>query len=446
MATNVLLPQWGMNMEEGLLVRWLVKEGDTVQAGQPLVDVETAKINSALEAPASGVVAHILVPEGTTVKVGTLVAVIAEPGELVPRPTAQAAPAAGARPAAPAAGPAQARERVQAVQVTPVARKLAREHNIDLAAVQGTGPGGRIMEDDVRRAIEAQRQPAARAPVQVVPAARLLAKQRGIDLATVQGTGPNGRILVADVERAIARAAAPSPRGPEGEVVPLRGLRRTIAERMLRSTQTMAQVTLTTEADVTDMVRLREALVSHWRAQRIRPLDMDLIVAATASALREHPRLNSWLTDEGLRLVKEINIGTATAVPDGLMVPVIKRADEKDLLSIAREVRELARKARDGRLTVDDVTGATFTITSLASQEIDAFTPLVDPPQVAILGVGRVVEKPAVYQGEIAIRSLMALSLTFDHRALDGVPAGEFLRAVKRKLESPAWLAPGLPA
>ncbi len=324
-----------------------------------------------------------------------------------------------------------------------MARKLAREHNLDLATLQGTGPGGRIVEDDVRRAIQAQRQ-AARTPVQVVPAARLLARQHNIDLATVQGTGPNGRVLVADVERAIAQAATPSPRRPAGEVVPLSGLRRTIAERMLRSAQTMAQVTLTTEADVTDMVRLREALVSHWRAQRIRPLDLDLIVAATAAALREHPRLNAWLTEEGLRLLKEVNIGAATAVPDGLMVPVIKRADEKDLLSIAREIRELARRARDGKLTVDDVTGATFTITSLASQEIDAFTPLVDPPQVAILGVGRVVEKPAVYQGEVAIRSMMALSLTFDHRALDGVPAGEFLRAVKRKLESPAWMAPSV--
>ena len=434
MATNVLLPQWGMNMEDGLLVSWLVNEGDTVEAGQPLVEVETAKIDSELEAPVSGVVAHIMAPEGATVDVGTIVAVIAEPGEDAPRPTTTSPKrtpstkrrAAGATTATPGT----------TAQVTPVARRLARQSDIDLGRVQGTGPNGRITEEDVRKAIEARQDGVAGPAVQVVPRARMLAKEHCIDLGQVRGSGPNGRVLVADVEAAVA---AQTP-GPVGEVIPLKGLRRTIAERMMQSVQSMAQVTLTTEADVTEAVRLREALVSQWRAHRVRPLDLDLIVKATAAALKEHPRLNATLVNDEIRLLQEVNVGVAMAVPDGLMVPVVKLASEKDLLSIATEMRGLVDRSRKGELAVDDVMGAGFTITSLASYDIDAFTPIIDPPQVAILGVGRIVEKPAAHQGEVALRSMMYLSLAFDHRALDGVPAGEFLRTLKTKLEDPTWM------
>ncbi|MCI0441451.1 MAG: E3 binding domain-containing protein, partial [Chloroflexi bacterium] len=217
MATNVLLPQWGMNMEEGLLVKWLVKEGDAVEAGQPLVEVETAKINSELEAPVSGVVAHIMAGEGETVKVGELVVVIAAPGEQVARPASsvfQRQRAAATTEAGRAARPQQAGR----VQVTPIARRLARDNDINLDEVVGTGPNGRITEMDVIAAIGA-RKPARQAPrVEVVPRARLLAKEQGIDLVQVQGTGPNGRILVADVEKAVSAKSA----APAGEVIRLR--------------------------------------------------------------------------------------------------------------------------------------------------------------------------------------------------------------------------------
>ena len=440
MATNVLLPQWGMNMEDGLLVKWLVAEGDAVEAGQPLVEIETAKIESELESPVAGVVAHLMAAEGTTVDVGGLVAVIGEPGEAVPRPSTgqpkRVAPLiTPARiDAPPSSIPSLSGGRLTA-QVTPVARKLAGDNDIDLAEVQGKGPNGRITEADVRQAMESQ-EAAPQAPVQVVPRARQLAKQHDIDLGEVQGTGPNGRIIVADVETAVA-ARAPQP---AGKVVPLRGMRKTIAARMMQSLQSMAQVTLTTEADVTGTVRLRGELLSQWRAHRIRPLDLDLIVKATAESLKEHPRLNATLEGDELRLLDEINVGVAMAVPDGLVVPVVRGAHEKDLLSIAKEIRAMADKSRKGDLSVDDMMGAGFTITSLASYDIDAFTPIIDPPQVAILGVGRIVEKPAVHDGEIAVRSMSALSLTFDHRALDGVPAGEFLQTLKGKLEKPDWM------
>ena len=199
--------------------------------------------------------------------------------------------------------------------------------------------------------------------------------------------------------------------------------------------------TLTTEADVTESVRLMSELVSHWRPSRIRPLAQDLVVKATAASLADHPRLNANLVGDEIRLLEEINVGVAMAVPEGLMVPVVSKADKRDLLTLAKEMRELAKKAREGRLSLDDVTGASFTVTSLAALEIDAFTPIIDPPQVAILGVGRIVEKPAVHDGQVAVRSMMHLSLAFDHRALDGAPAGELLRAIKGRLEDPAWMS-----
>ena len=437
MATNVLLPQWGMNMEDGTLTKWLVSEGDEIAQGQPLVEVETAKINSELESPASGIVAHIIAAEGSLAKVGEIIAVIGAPGENPPRPEPGAAsPRTSARrrsrrPGAKAGAGA-------APQVTPVARRLARDNDISLENVTGTGPRGRITEQDVRDAIDAGQRP----QVQVVPRARMLARQEGIDLDDVSGSGPSGRILVTDVERAIAdRDATAAREDAVSEVVPLTGLRKTIADRMSMSVSTMAQVTLTTEVDVTELLNLRESLVAAWRPHRLRPLDLDIIIAAVADALKAHPRINAHLVDGEVRLLKDVNIGVAVAVPDGLVVPVLRGADSMDLLGVAQGMRTLADKTRKGQLGLDDVTGAGFTVTALSNYEIDAFTPIIDPPQVAILGLGRIQQKPVVRQGEIVARSMMHLSVTFDHRALDGVPVAEFMRTLGAKLESPESLA-----
>ena len=437
MATNVLLPQWGMNMEDGTLTKWLVSEGDEIAQGQPLVEVETAKINSELESPASGVVAHIIAAEGSLAKVGEIIAVIGAPGENPPRPEpGDAAPRTATRRRvrrpSPRAGAGSA------PQVTPVARRLARDSGISLDDVTGTGPRGRITEQDVRDAIDAGKRP----KVQVVPRARMLARQEGIDLDDLSGSGPAGRILVADVERAIAERDSTAARADAvSEVVPLSGLRKTIADRMSMSVSTMAQVTLTTEVDVTELLNLREALVSVWRPHRLRPLDLDIIIAAVADALKAHPRLNSHLVDGEVLLLRDVNIGVAVAVPDGLVVPVLRGADSLDMLGVARGMRTLADKTRKGQLALDDVTGAGFTVTSLSNYDIDAFTPIIDPPQVAILGLGRIQQKPVVFQGEVAVRSMMHLSVTFDHRALDGVPVAEFMRTLSAKLESPESLA-----
>ena len=433
MAREIVLPQWGMGMEEGTIVKWLKREGDKVEEGDPLAEIETSKISSEIEAPASGVLAHIMASEGETVRIGAVMAILAEPGEKVERP-AVAEPEREAKPE-PASGTKVATVRSQPrVQVTPTARRLARQQDVDLGQVEGTGPGGRINEADVRKVLE---EPGSRPQVQVVPAARRLATEQGIDLSQVPGTGPGGRILVEDVDRAVTAKAAPAGRGAA-----LSGIRKVIAERMFESVQTMAQVTLTTEADFTEAVLLMKELVSQWRSRRLRPLAQDLVIMATARALKEHPKVNALLIDDEVRVLDEVNIGVALTIPDGLLVPVIKKAGEKSLDQIAQEVRELAGKTRDSRLLPEDMADAGFTITNLGAYGIDAFTPIINPPQVAILGVGRIVEKPAVHQGEIAIRSMMALSLTFDHRALDGVPAAECLRAAKRLLEDPRWMTP----
>ena len=206
---------------------------------------------------------------------------------------------------------------------------------------------------------------------------------------------------------------------------------------MTMSVSTMAQVTLTTEADVTELMKLRESLVSEWRPHRLRPLDLDIIIAAVAKTLKEHPRLNAHLVDGEVLMLKDVDLGLAIAVPEGLVVAVLRGSDSLNLLGTAQAMRELADKTRKGNLGVDDVTGAGFTVTALSNYDIDVFTPIIDPPQVAILGLGRAIEKPVVVDSEIVVRSMMHLSVTFDHRALDGVPVAEFIRTLKAKLESP---------
>jgi pyruvate dehydrogenase E2 component (dihydrolipoamide acetyltransferase) len=438
MAAEIVLPQWGMEMQDGTIVRWLKQEGDVIQEGEPIVEVETAKIQTELESIASGVLAHILVPEGATVPIRAILAIVAAPGEEVARPGGSPAPASS-QPQAATVAAARSRSSVGAdgrpgVQVVPVARRLAQEHGVDLASVQGTGPRGRIMISDVERAILS---PPTAAPsagrVQVVPAARRLAQENGVDLDLVQGSGPGGRILIEDVERAI-NLPAKSP----DQVVPLEGIRRTIATRMLLSLQTMAQVTLTTEANVSQAMTLRAGLSRQWEGQSLSPLH--LVIKATARALKAHPRMNGHQEDEQVRLLDQINIGIAVSLPEGLITPVIPEADGKGLAQIASEARDLATRTREGKARPEDVLGGTFTVTNLGVYDIDGFTPIINPPQVGILGVGRVVEKPIIENGQVAKGDMMFLSLTFDHRVVDGAPAAEFLQSVKQYLEDPWWM------
>jgi pyruvate dehydrogenase E2 component (dihydrolipoamide acetyltransferase) len=446
MAAEIVLPQWGMEMQDGVIIKWLKKEGDPVQEGEPIVEIETAKLQTELESTASGVLARIVAQEGEIVPIRGLLAVIAAPGEEVSAP-ASAAPATAPRPSTPApVGPTPAAARRTpdgaGVQVVPAARRLAQEHNIDLTQVTGSGPRGRILIADVEKAVQdaaAPPQPAVDgARVQVVPAARRLAQENGIDLAQVPGSGPGGRILVADVEQAIQGASAAAPQSGAGQTILLEGMRRTIATRMLQSVQTMAQVTVTTEADVTEAMVLRQGLSRHQDQGSISPLH--LVIKAAARALKDHPRLNALQMEDRAEIADRINIGVAVALDEGLITPVIRDADTKALRELAEEGRELAAKTREGRARLEEVTGGTFTITNLGAFGIDAFTPIINPPQVAILGVGRVMEKPVIRDGQVAKGSLMYLSLTFDHRIVDGAPAAEFLQSVAKYLADPWWM------
>ena len=474
MATEIVLPQWGMEMQDGTIVKWLKQEGDPGEEGEPIVEVETAKIQTELESTASGILVHIMVAEGTLVPVRGLLAIVADPGEDVPRP-ATATPGssllqgatsgvssppvqvgAAPSPASPVASPpAQDGDRVP---VVPAARRLAQEHGVDIGQVHGTGPRGRILIADVERAVETAQSPASLAApspapptpgdspqqkvqVQVVPAARNLARERGIDLIQVRGTGPMGRILTADVEQAVQSpvlTANPAVPLVASQTVQIEGMRRTIATRMLQSLQTMAQVTLTTEANVSDAMTLRAGVSRQWTDMSLSPLH--LTVKAAARALKEHPRLNATQGKDQVQLMDEVNIGVAVSLPEGLITPVIRNADQKNLAQIAGEARDLAAKTREGRARPEDVTDGTFTISNLGVYDVDAFTPIINPPQVVILGVGRVVEKPIILQGEMAKGAMMYLSLTFDHRVVDGAPAAEFLQKLKGYLEDPWWM------
>ena len=388
MPIEVAMPKFGLTMHEGTVQRYFKAVGDTVAAGEPLYEVETEKVLYEVEAPAAGVVAAWLVEEGATVDCGVAVAVLAEPGEDLAAITGRygarassngapsAAPAAPAQHRTPSAPPASAAGSPRR-PVSPVARKLAAELGVNVETVDGTGPGGRVTKEDVERAAKQPRP-----------------------------------------------AAAPAA-SPAAARTPLRGARKTIAERMHQSLRDSAQLTITTEADVTPATELRTRLKNDFDLTYT-----DMIVHAAARALLRHPRVAARLEGAEIVAPAQIDVGIAVALSEGLIVPVIRDAARKQLREIAIESKALGEKARTGHLKLEDVTGGVFTVTNLGTYGVDAFTPILNPGETGILGVGRIVEKPAIYRGEIARRAMMTLSLTFDHRVVDGAPAAEFLQTL----------------
>jgi pyruvate dehydrogenase E2 component (dihydrolipoyllysine-residue acetyltransferase) len=388
-AVEVTMPKFGLTMHEGTIQRFFKAAGERVNAGEPLYEVETEKVLYEVEAPAAGTLAITLFDEGATVECGAAVAVIAQPGEDVATVAARYGKSASqtASHTSPVTPPpaaslsarpdASARGRHTA---SPVARKLASELGVNLDKIEGTGPGGRITREDVERA--------AKSATNVPPASH-------------------------------------PPAAPPGDRVALRGVRKVIAERMHQSLRASAQITITAEADVTP--------ATEFRARQSREFDFsytDMMIHAVARALMRHPRINARLEGAEIVLSKSANVGIAVALDEGLIVPVVNRAESKSLREIALESRALGEKARAANLKLEDVAGGTFTITNLGMFGIDAFTPILNPGETGILGVGRIIEKPAVYRGEIAKRAMLWLSLTFDHRVVDGAPAAQFLQTV----------------
>ncbi len=389
MAVEVVMPKFGLTMTEGTIQQWFKSEGDTIKAGEALFEVETEKVLYEVEATADGTVAKLLYAIEAVVGVGLPVAIIAEAGEEVAEVAARYADAAAAPVAAPpepapvaaSTAPPAAAEKRGRVPVTPAARKLAKEHSIDLSGVTGTGPRGRITREDVQKIIDSGGQ-AAPPP---------------------------------------APAATPAA----AEDIPLRGMRKVIAERMHQSLQDSAQLTISTEVDVTQLIDRRQEV-----RQEFNVTYTDFIVQACAHALRQHPRMNASLEGNTIHVHGDIHVGLAVALDEGLIVPVVRDADKKSLKDIAAEAKTLAEKARASQLKLEEVSGGTFTVSNLGMYGVDAFTPIINTPQSGILGVGRIVEKPAIYRGEVTRRSMMVLSLTFDHRVIDGAPAGAFLQTV----------------
>ncbi len=453
MAVELRMLQMDQTMTKGKIGKWLVKEGDTVTQGQPLLEIETDKVVHEQESPTDGVIAQILPEEGSNVPVNALLAIIAAPGEEVERVKADttAEPQESDKPEQRAPTPAtptkiesqQTTQTTEHIKASPAAQQLAEKLAIDLTQVKASGPGGRILESDVHRYIETREPtPTESTRLKASPLARRLAKEFGIDITSIAGSGPDGRIVRDDVLQATDEIPAQAFRTEPAasEVIELSGIRKIIAERMTMSVQTNASVTLHTEVDATTLVELRELFNEELQKREVSLTYTDLIVKIIANALREHPRLNATLTDDGIRLLADINIGVAVALEDGLVVPVIRNVDKIGLAAISEQIKNLAEKARGNQLTPGELQGGTFTLTNLGNFGVDAFTPIINPPECAILGVGRILKKPVVYNDEIAIRHMLTLSLTFDHRVVDGAPAAQFLQTVSQYIQNPYLL------
>ena len=409
MPTEIYLIKVGMSMTEGIVEEWYIPDGATVEAEELLYRLETEKVNLDVDAEATGTVRH-LVAEGITMEPGDVVGYIYAAGEEIPDVLPGIAEAIATAPSVdpPAVpGPAVTGPSVTAGgaaapgpqggsgggRSSPNARRLARELNIDLAGVTGTGPGGRITREDVAAVAEA-----------------------------AESAGP---------------AATAAEDLPAAQVLPLRGMRKTIATRMHESLRSMAQLTMDMDVVMDDAIALRSELIEQWREQDIRPTYTDLVVCAAAKALRQHPFMNAQLIDSNIHLLEDIHVGIAVALEEGLIVPVVKGADQLSLQALVVESARLAQAARESSLTIDELHGGTFTVSTLGMFGVDSFTPIINAPQAGILGVNRIRDEVA-WDGAVPVkRQVMRLSLTWDHRVLDGAPAAHYLAEVRNLLEDP---------
>lgn len=464
MPTEIYLIKVGMTMTEGMVEKWFIPDGAQVKSGELVYALETEKINLDVDAEADGTVKHLVEP-GVMMAPGDVVGYIYAAGEEIPAelptPSAQAVsvaapasqPAAAPAPAAATVAPAATRGDGGRILSSPAARRLAGELGVEIAQLNGSGPGGRIVEADVAaRAAMPKAAPATAVPASAAtpgpssPLARRRAAELGVDLTTVQGTGPGGRITKDDVEAAAAApAASPSAaRAPAagsalsaGETVPVKGIRKTIATRMKASLDSSAQLTMDMDVSMEDAVRLRTQLIDEWEVEGVRPTYTDLVVRAAAKALRLHPMMNSEFRETEIALLTGVHVGIAVAIDEGLLVPVIRDADQRDLKSISLEASRLADAARTGTLGLDEMAGGTFTVSALGMFGVDSFTPIINAPQAGILGINRIYDGLA-WEGDTPVkRKIMRLSLTWDHRINDGAPAARFLGTVRDLLEAP---------
>jgi pyruvate dehydrogenase E2 component (dihydrolipoamide acetyltransferase) len=416
MSSQVTLPRLGQGMESGTIVRWLKSEGDKVEKGDPLYELDTEKVTQEVEADAGGVLLKILAQEGEEIEVGKAIAVIGEQGEDVPT---EASP-----PTAEAEEPTEVTEEEPAEEGEPAPeREDERERGREEAPEGPSEPEQRV--DDGR--------------VKASPLARRIAKERGIDIAQLSGTGPEGRIVAEDVERAQVAPAKAGPTAPvatEIETVKLNQMRKTIARRMTEAWEAPAfQIAMS--ADMTASIRLREALLERVEEGGVRPTYSDILTKVVALALMRHRDMNAHFGGDEVLLFPTANIGIAVAVPHGLVVPVIQSCEAKTIEEIAVARADIVERTRGGKLKVEDLENGTFTISNLGMYGVERFTAVLNPPQAGILAVGAIEERAVVEDGELEIQPRMDLTLTVDHRSVDGATASEFLRTVKSFLVEP---------
>jgi pyruvate dehydrogenase E2 component (dihydrolipoamide acetyltransferase) len=468
MAHTIVMPRLGWTMEEGVFGAWLKADGERVAPGDLLFTVEGDKAIQEVETFESGI---LRIPPGAPqpgdrVIVGAVLGYLVQEGEQLPFAALQSQGAAAtqdagsvtetARPAperAPAAaGAANGSGAMPAI--SPRARRVAAELGIDWTQLQGSGRTGRIVERDVRAAAQAamaQADTRSAAPVRATPVAQRVAQDAGINLAAVSPTGPGARIQRSDVEAAIRAQQVPAPQAPapapvlppgEYDVVPVSRVRRLIAQRMVGSAHATAAVTLTTEADATTLVALRDQLRGALEPRgRLVPSYNDLLIKLTAVALQQHEALNATWQEENILQWRAVHMGLAVDVEDGLVVPVVRDAQARSVGQIAAATRDLITRAQAHQLQAEEMQGGTFSITNLGMFGVDAFTPIINLPQAAILGVGRIMARPWVVDDQVVPRKVMALSLTFDHRVADGAAAARFLNLVREYVEEPSlWM------
>ncbi len=432
MAYEILMPKLGLTMTEGTVEEWKFREGDYVKKGDALFSVSTDKLTNDVESEAEGVLLKILLPAGETAPCKAVVGYLGQEGESVP---------GGAKPdegtaapqteTAPAAKPAYERRSGEPVIASPAAKKLAREKHIELSLVEGTGPKGRITLEDVENFLKAE---AEKLPVKTSPTAAKLAAELGVDTTTL---GVEGRVMKADVLAAAESAGV--GRVPESNELPpvrVNSLRRSIAANMLNSWHTSPRVVYTMPVDCTAMKALRAQLKARGAAVSYN----HIIMKVAAKALTEFPDMNARFADNSLIRYRHVNMGLAVAKNDGLIVPNVKQCEEKSLSEIAQATERLIEAVRSGSITMEDITGGTFTITNLGNYGVTYFSPIINQPELAILGVCAMADTPVVRDGEVVVRPMMNLCLSADHRVIDGVMGAAFLKRVCELLENPCLL------
>ena len=441
MATDVILPALGMSQDTGKIVQWLKDEGQQIAKGEPLVEIETDKATVEIEAPASGVLARVSASAGHDVPVGQVIAIILTSEEV----GAMDVPA----PASPQTETAQR----PPLAASPLASRIAAEHNVDVSQIQATGR--RVQKADVLTYLQAQEKvSAAKTPVRLVmasPKARRLASEQGKDLATIHGTGPEGAVLAADVAAVLSPQSPGYPQGislpwtlsPDvsttnsaNESVP-GNIWRIMAERTTQSWTTTPHFYLMREVNANRLIAWRQQIL---RRSTENVTYTDLLVKIVATGLRMHPRLNASWSGSKIILQPEVHVGLAVAVEDGLVVPVIHRADALHLSEIASQRKELVAKAQTGKLRPEDISGGTFTISNLGMYNVDAFNAIINAPQAAILAVGRIADRVVPLNGQPAVQPMMVLTLSCDHRAVDGARGAQFLDTVAALVEEPLGL------